>query len=483
MESHILHEPHPTNKKLWRYVALVAAGAFATTFAQQRILANLPTTFLLKDQFKLGKEEVALFFFWATFAWNLKPIMGIFTDAFPLFGTRRRHYMLVGSLLAALLWLAMGAFSSSYQALLVTSILMNLATVLASTVMGGMMVEAGQHYGAPGRMASLRQFVQSIASVLGPMLGGYLAAKAFGITTGIAAGSVFLLFVLTFFVHKEAPVPPPDPSLASPTHRRHTPGRAVWIGMGVIALLGLVLSLFPMVRSIGISLFALLAVLVAIVGLAIFPTHNPVVVRAQDQLAQIFESRTLWMAVIMLFLVFTVPGLNTALVYQQSDVMKFSPEYIGQLSSIEGAAGIICSIAYGILCRRLNLRTLILSTVGLSGLVTFLFLTYTQGTAPTVHALSGFFAVASELALMDLAVRSTPEGCEALGFSLMMSIRNFGLSLSDVIGTAMMDHFQVSFSTMVTINSSTTLLVLAFVPFLPAAIIMRSEDETGTEPA
>src|SRR5437660_5034001 len=76
------------------YILLVAAGAFATTFAQQRVLVNYPTVFLLKEHFHFKAQEVATFMFWTTFAWNLKPFAGIFTDAFPLFGTRRRHYMM-----------------------------------------------------------------------------------------------------------------------------------------------------------------------------------------------------------------------------------------------------------------------------------------------------------------------------------------------------------------------------------------------------
>ena len=64
--------------------------------------------------------------------------------------------------------------------------------------------------------------------------------------------------------------------------------------------------------------------------------------------------------------------------------------------------------------------------------------------------------ISLELSLMDLAVRSTPKGCEALGFSLMMSIRNFGIALSDVIGSKMMDDYHYSFNSLVLINAATT---------------------------
>src|SRR5438309_536520 len=135
-----------TGITLVQYAVLVAAGAFATTFAQSRIIGNLPTTFLLKDHFHMKKEDVAVFFFWATFAWNLKPLAGIFTDAFPLFGTRRRSYMILGAGAAGILWLVMAFCKNAYMPLLLVSIGVNLATVFASTVMGGLMVEAGQAF-------------------------------------------------------------------------------------------------------------------------------------------------------------------------------------------------------------------------------------------------------------------------------------------------------------------------------------------------
>ena len=51
--------PSSTGLGLREYVILVAAGAFATTFAQQRVLGQLPTTFLLKDHLHLKREDVA----------------------------------------------------------------------------------------------------------------------------------------------------------------------------------------------------------------------------------------------------------------------------------------------------------------------------------------------------------------------------------------------------------------------------------------
>ena len=466
-----------TGITLSQYAILVAVGAFATTFAQQRVLANLPTTFLLKDHLHLQKEAVAVFFFWATFAWNLKPLAGILTDAFPLFGTRRRSYMALGAVGAGVLWLVMGLFPNDYRMLLLASVGMNIATVVASTVMGGLMVEAGQAYGAPGRISSLRQFVQSVAGIGAPLLGGYLAGKTFGwsVTTTIGAMTVFMLAGVTLMTlrEKRAPRGKAEDVVERP-HLTVPPG--AWIGLaagGAVAVALFIMS--EDTRNSGISLFALLGVFLLIVLLTLLPTRNTALVRAQVQLSQILRSRTLWMAATMLFLIYTVPGLGTALTYRQSDDLKFPKEFIGFLGSLEGITGVVGALVYVVMCRKVNLRVLIVVSVGANALCTLLYLVYVQRSAPLIHSTVGFIGVLSELALMDLAVRSTPKGCEALGFSLMMSVRNFGLGMSDVLGSKMIDNYHFTFNSLVWINAATTAAVLLFVFFLPGAIMNRKE--------
>ena len=465
------------------YAILVAAGAFATTFAQQRVIGKFPTTFLLKDSLHLPKEQIAIFFFWSTFAWNLKPLAGILTDAFPLFGTRRRSYMILGAGAAGALWLVMNFLPGNYTALLTASILMNVAMVFASTVMGGLMVEAGQTFGASGRIASLRQVVQSVAGIGAPLLGGYLAGKSFGwsATTMIAAGSLFALAALTFLVLREKPRRIPDAEEGAEEeqtalHRVKVPAGA-YIGLGVGAVLATYLTLNKDFNSIGISFIAILAVFFLIILLTIVPTRNTVIIKAQGQLGQILKSPSLWLAVVMLFLIYTVPGLNTALTFRQTDELHFLKPYIGFMESLEGVFGVIGALIYAVVCRKFNLRFLLIGSVGINAVATLLFLAYTHNSAPLVHSMVGLVGALSELALMDLAVRSTPVGCEALGFALMMSIRNFGLALSDIIGTKMMDQYHFTFNSLVYINAGTTASILLLVGLLPRAIMSRKEGD------
>jgi hypothetical protein len=465
-----------------QYAILVGAGALATTFAQLRVLGNYPVLYLLKDHLHMKQEEVAVFFLWTSFAWNVKPLAGILTDAFPIFGTRRRHYMMLGAAFAGVFWVLMGASANMYSLLFAFGIALNIAMVFASTVMGGLMVEAGHAFGAPGRISSLRQIVQSSSGIVAPLLGAWLAGKVFGLTAGIGAGSLIALAILTYYLlHERAPaasLSPADTStVLAGNQYRLSPG--IIIGGFVVCAAAAWFISMPNVRNVGISLFALLGVFVLIMILIFLPIANAVIVRAQGQLVQIFKSRTLWMAAAMLLLVYTVPGLNTALFYRQNDALKFTAKFIAGMDSLAAICGVIGAIVYGLICKRFNLRVLLVSSIAMTAATTLFFLDmiYARPTAPYVHIFTGFAGILSELALMDLAVRSTPRGCEALGFALMMSVRNFGIAISDVLGTKLIDVYQFKFNWLVLINAGTTAIILLFIPLLPRLIMSRREGE------
>jgi predicted MFS family arabinose efflux permease len=399
---------------------MVGLGAFVTTIAQPAVIGRLPLQLLLKNQLHFHAQTLATFMAVIAFAWNVKPIAGIMSDAFPLFGTRRRHYMLLSAGMAAVCWFLMGVVPRSYIPLLLTAFGANAFMVIASTVMGGLMVEAGQKYGISGRVTSIRQALQSTVSLGNGILGGYLAATAFGWTVGIATALLLILAVVTFFALTERP--------------------------GAVR-------------------------------------DRDVLANARHELVTLFRSRTLWASGSFLALVYISPGFTTPLLFMQTDTLNFSTPYIGLMESIEGAAGLLGALIYGVVCRRFNLRQLLTAAIVLNVTVTLLYLRYGHDTAPFIHATVGFAVICSELALMDLAVRSTPPGCESLGFALMMSARNLALGGSDMIGSWLIDSRGWVFHELVWLNAGTTALILFFIPFLPRAVMSRKDGDVAPGPA
>ena len=402
------------------YAALVIiAGVLATTLAQPQVLARLPLQNLLKNEFHLDRTANAAFFFWAGLAWYLKPFAGILTDAFPLFGSRRKSYIVISASLAALSWLALTVTPHEFRDLLLVGILINAFMVIASTVVGGYMVETAQANSGSGRLTATRQFVQQACLIVNGPAAGYLASIAFGWTAATCGGIILLLVPVTILFLQE---------------RRQQPG-----SLQILA-------------------------------------------NARAQLVNIATARTMWGAAGLMALFYIAPGFATALFYKQQNELHLDTQAQGFLQLIAGVCGVLAALGYGVLCRRLNLRTLLVGCMMFATAANLGYLFYSSaGRAQAIEGLNGFGYTLAELALMDLAVRATPAGSEGLGFSLMVSIRNLALFGTDWFGSHLLDEYHFSFDSLVLANSLTTLIAVPLVFLLSRLLVLRKDAEIYEE--
>lgn len=409
----ILSLKHPEHAARYRNLALiVGCGIFVSTFAQTGVVGLYPFRFLLKDKLGEGPLRVALFTQLANMPWNLKLLSGIISDALPIFGSRRRFYLLISGLAAGVCWLGVALVPPAYTPLVIMATIMNVALVFVSTVSGGILVEGGQTYGATGRLSSLRVLVMNIAG-LGVPVGAFLAAKSLGLTALAAAIPLFLLFFLVLFLYREPPVEL-DPKIL----------RRIW-----------------------------------------------------HQLKIAGKSRVLWAASGLLFLVQFAPGFNTPLMFYQTDVLHFSEESIGVLTFVSAVTGAIGALCYVWLCRRFSLKIMIYGSVLFTALMSLLYLGYGDWKyALVIEGVYAFGYYLAQLPLFDLAARATPKGSEALGYSIIMSVWNWGLFFSDLIGSALYEKYHLNFKQLVWLNAGTTVLVLFVVPFLPKLLLESRED-------
>ena len=398
--------------QLTRWVVLIGAATFATTMSQTGIL-RLPFQNLLKSELNVSREAMASFFAVTALAWYFKPLAGILTDSVPLLGTRRRHYLIFSAFCAAAFYLLSGIASHKYIGLVVVLVAANAMLVIGSTVAGALTVEAGQRYGATGRLTSALYVVANGCVLLGGPLGGFLAARAFGFTAATCALISLSIVPFAWWFVRE------------PTARQKS---------------------------------------------------NETWTKAKAQFSWLIRSRTMWTAAGLLFLVYIAPGFATPLYYLQTDTLKLSQQFIGTLILLGGLFGIAGSFLYAFLCPKFPLRVLLYLSVAASALGSLGYLFYRSAMAASiVESQNGLIAAFVTLALMDLAARATPRGSEALGFALMMSVLNVAQSLSDIFGSWLMDQHHVSFFKLVWLNAGTTAFVLFVIPLLPCALIERRD--------
>lgn len=411
--------PQEAKKALLHAAIVIVAGMLATSLAQTQVLAVIPLRNLLKNELHVDRAANAAFFFWLTFPWFLKPIFGIVTDAFPLFGSRRRSYILISTALTVISWLGIIVTPHQYGPLLIVCLLVNTFMMMASTVVGGYMVETAQANSGTGRLSALRLFVQQGSYIISGPVAGFLASIAFGWTATACASVMFLLIPATiWFLHEE------------PSH----------------------------------------------------VSSQELLDNARKQMVKIGTAGTMWAASGLLALFYIAPGLQTALFYKQQNDLHMNTEAQGILQMLGGIGCVVAAVVYGILCRRFNLRQLLVACLIMGTMANLVYLFYSSPERARIcDTFNGFGYTLAELALMDLAVRATPKGSEGLGFALMMSVRNFALYGTDWIGSKMLDKYHVAFSTLVLSNAATTVITVPLVFLLPLYIVSRKDAELVAE--
>lgn len=389
---------------------VVFFGIAAITLSQQNALGLIPLKNLLKNELHVDKSATAAFFFWIGLAWYFKPFFGIFTDAFPFFGTRRRSYILTGSILSVAGFVALVYTPHRYAALLAVCLAINVFMVVTSTAVGGYMTEKAQGLQASGRFASIFQIAYQVASVVGGPLGGVLAAMAFG-WTGVASAAIMCLPIpAAFFFLKEKRIRVDSHKLLGDTRR---------------------------------------------------------------QLTKIIKAKTMWAAACFSFLFYFAPGIQTALFYRQQDVLHMSTEQQGVMLFLNGVFAMVTATIYGTYAaKRFTLRKLLFWCILAGAVAQMCYAFYNSMVqAYVIECLWGLGWAAADMSLADLYMRATPRGSEALGFSLMVSVRNLSLFGADWLGAKAMETYHLQFSTMTIANGLLSMIALPFVFLLPALIV------------
>jgi predicted MFS family arabinose efflux permease len=186
---------------------IISWGVFVSTLAQTSTLGRQPIQLILKDHLHADAIATSAFLSIANLAWYFKPLAGLLTDNVPIFGLRRRYYLLFGAILAAAAWLLLPALPRTYGIMLAVCVVMNVMLVFVSTTTGGLLVEAGQRLGATGRLSAARSVLLNVAVIAGGPLGGYLATRSFGWTAGLSAGMLLTFVPMVLLMLREPKQP------------------------------------------------------------------------------------------------------------------------------------------------------------------------------------------------------------------------------------------------------------------------------------
>ncbi|MEL6136300.1 MAG: folate/biopterin family MFS transporter [Cyanobacteria bacterium J06628_6] len=401
-------------------------------------LSRLAISFFLKDELSLSPAEVAALTGIASLPWTIKPVFGFLSDGLPLFGYRRRPYLILSGLLGTLAWLLLATVIDTGAGATAMILLSSVSVAIADVIADSLVVERArvESQAEAGTLQSLSWG----ASAFGGLLTAYL-------------GGLLLEFTST---------------------------RTVF---GITAL-------FPLIVS-GVAWLITENPVKDDTGLQI-------VTGQLKQLKAAISQRAIWMPALFLFLWQATPTADAAFFFFTTNELHFEPEFLGRVRLITSIAALVGIWIFQRFLKTVPFRTIFGWSTVLSavfGMSTLLLVTHlNRGLGIDDHWFSlgdsAILTVMGEIAFMPvlvLSARLCPPGVEATLFALLMSILNLAGLVSHELGALLTHALGVTETNfdqlwlLVVITNLSTLLPLPLLGLLPASTSQTAEDEESPD--
>lgn len=398
-------EPGSNIEKLALFFGLAYS---AGSVGQSGGLISFPVAYFFKESIGLDAAQLTQYLAVLALPWAIKPAFGLLSDLVPLYGFRRKSYLILVSTLAILgfLWLA-GLTDSPMivWALFVVSA----ASAFSDVIVDALMVEVGQATGRIEELQGQQWFWAKVAAVAVALFGGWLChmlepAKALHAAALIALLAPMTLLVASLVLVKERKV------------------------------------------SVEADPRTTLAGLKAAV-----------------------KSRDLWLVFAFLAFWYISPGFETPLYYYKIDRLHFDQAFIGQLGAIASCGAILGAWLYKKYFARLRHRFLINLTVVLGTLNTLAYLLLVDQTSAIALAFcTSTVGMIATLTMFSLAAHACPKQAEGFTFALMMSAINLCVQVSAIFGAQLYSNvLHNEIAPLIWISAGFTALCFFVVPFLP----------------
>ena len=410
-------EQRPGDRPLIRRLLLFFALVYVVEgLAQPDGLIAQPLSYYLKTSQGWKPTQIAAYTSLLYVAWIIKPLYGLISDFVPLFGYRRKSYLVLVNIAAVggFVWATrLSAPSALFFALAVTAY----AMAISSTLCGAVLVENGQRFRASSRFINQQWLWYNIAAMAAAVAGGQLVQRLL------------------------------------PQQALH--GAAAIVAFTPVVVIAGTLLLVPE-RKVAINVQAM-----------------------KDSFASLKTSlkrRELWLIAGFLFLYNFSPGLSTPLYFTMTDTLKFSQSYIGILSSISALGWIVGALLYRPLFGDLNLKRLLNVSIGFGAFTTAAFLFLSSETSAAIIYFGGFCRNARHGRSLTLAADCCAPGAEGFTFATLMAVGNLASTSANNVGAFLYTHvFDQNLRPLVVISAAVIAVAFFVVPLLRLGEKMQGE--------
>jgi folate/biopterin transporter len=187
-------------------------------------LSDLAISYLYKDDFGMSPAQVAVALGISDIPWIIKPIWGMISDSIPLFGYRRRSYLILLGLLGALCYIFQGLVTIVALAVLCQFVI-KMGRAFCNVIGEALLVEAAQQNNEKKDMTEKKKQEEASTNValffgirnLGTLISSYASGYLLGFITKIdiflISMSFPLIVALAAFMLPEKRIQKPPSSL------------------------------------------------------------------------------------------------------------------------------------------------------------------------------------------------------------------------------------------------------------------------------
>jgi MFS family permease len=262
-------------------------------------LISQPLNYYLKQVHGWTPLQISAYVTILNIPWMTKPLYGLVSDLIPLFGYRRKSYLLLANA-TAIVGLLLATLLTVPDQLVFALLLTAFATAISSAVTGAVLVENGQQLHESGTFVNQQWLWYTISAMTVAILGGQLVerfepATALHSAAAIGACAPLLVIFGTVFLVPEK--------------------------KACMNIQGMKYTL--------------------------------------EELLDAFRGPRLWIIAAFIFLYYFSPGLGTPLYFVMTDNLKFSQAYIGSLAVLAGCGWILGAFLYRRYFRSHSLPTIL----------------------------------------------------------------------------------------------------------------------------
>ncbi|MBC1218722.1 folate/biopterin family MFS transporter [Nostoc sp. UCD121] len=420
--------------------------AILTVYFVQGILglSRLAVSFFLKDELLLSPVQVSALLGIVFLPWMIKPVFGFISDGLPIFGYRRRPYLILSGILGTASWMSLATIVHTSWAATLAIALGSLSVAMSDVIVDSLVVERAR--GESQAKAGSLQSVCWGASAIGGLITAYFSGLLLQYFTTRTVFGITALFPL------------------------------------IVSGVAWLIAESPVSKDTNES-----------------NQTNPLPIKHQlKQLRQAITQKTIWLPTAFVFIWQATPNAESAFFYFSTNELHFEPEFLGRVNLVTSFASLAGVWIFQRFLKSIPFRVIFAWSTVLSSMLGMTMLLLVTHTNRLLGIDDHWFSLGDSLILtvmgkiafmqvMVLAARLCPSGVEATLFALLMSVFNSAGTVSQALGALITYWLGITATNfeslwlLVIITNLSTLLPLPFINWLPAAEEQAETSKDGEQ--